>query len=157
MYIYFTRVSISFPGGASGKEPAYQCRRLWRCRLDPWVRKSPLEEGMATQFSILAWRIPLTEETGGLPSIGSQRVRHDWNDLACTYSGLDGNKFYGEFFFKGKRTMNDWVWSILDWLKREYLSWSDDDTKKRARNCAEKEHSKAEELAGVKVLRQEEA
>ena len=36
-----------------------------------------LEEGMATYSSILAWRIPWTDEPGGLQSIGSQRVRHD--------------------------------------------------------------------------------
>ena len=42
-----------------------------------------LEAGMATPSSILAWRIPWTEEPGGLPSTGSQRVRHDWSDLAC--------------------------------------------------------------------------
>ena len=36
-----------------------------------------LEEGMATHFSILAWRIPWTEEPGGLQSRGSQGVRHD--------------------------------------------------------------------------------
>ena len=37
----------------------------------------PLEEGMATHSSILAWRIPWTEEADGLQSIGSQRVGHD--------------------------------------------------------------------------------
>ena len=37
----------------------------------------PLEEGMATHSSILAWRILWTEEPGGLQSIRSQRVRHD--------------------------------------------------------------------------------
>ena len=36
---------------------------------------------MATHSSILAWRIPRTEEPGGLQSIGSQRVRHDWSGL----------------------------------------------------------------------------
>ena len=36
-----------------------------------------LEEGMATHSSVLAWRIPWTEEPGGLQSMGSQRVRHD--------------------------------------------------------------------------------
>ena len=40
-------------------------------------QENPLEEGMATHSSILAWRIPWTEESGGLQSIGSQRVRHD--------------------------------------------------------------------------------
>ena len=36
-----------------------------------------LERGMATHFSVLAWRIPGTVEPGGLPSVGSHRVRHD--------------------------------------------------------------------------------
>ena len=40
-------------------------------------QKDPLEEGMATHSSILAWRIPRTEEPGRLQSIGSQRVGHD--------------------------------------------------------------------------------
>ena len=37
----------------------------------------PLEQGMATHSTILAWSIPWTEEPGGLQSTGSQRVRHD--------------------------------------------------------------------------------
>ena len=45
-------------------------------------REDPLEEGMATHSSILAWRIPRTEEPGGLQSIGSQRAGHDWSNLA---------------------------------------------------------------------------
>ena len=44
-----------------------------------------LEKQMATHSSVLAWRIPGTGEPGGLPSLGSHRVRHDWSDLACTY------------------------------------------------------------------------
>ena len=40
-------------------------------------QEDPLEKGMATHSSILAWRIPWTEEPGGLQSMGSQRVRHD--------------------------------------------------------------------------------
>ena len=40
-----------------------------------------LEAGMATHSSNLAWRIPWTEESGGLQSIGLQRLRHDWSDL----------------------------------------------------------------------------
>ena len=38
---------------------------------------NPLEKGIATNSSILAWRIPLTEEPGGLQSMGLQRVEHD--------------------------------------------------------------------------------
>ena len=41
-----------------------------------------LEKEMATHSSVLAWRIPGTGEPGGLPSMGSHRVRHDWSDLA---------------------------------------------------------------------------
>ena len=48
-----------------------------RPRFRPWVGKIPLEEGTATHASISAWRIPWTEEPGGLQSMGSQRVRHD--------------------------------------------------------------------------------
>ena len=39
--------------------------------------EEPLEKEMATHSSILAWKIPWTEEPGGLQSMGSQRVRHD--------------------------------------------------------------------------------
>ena len=46
-----------------------------------WVQslggEGPLEEGMATHSSIIAWRIPWTEEPGGLQSMESQRVRHE--------------------------------------------------------------------------------
>ena len=51
-----------------------------------WVRslgqEDSLEEGMATHSSILAWRIPWTEEPGWIRSLDSQRVRHGWSDLA---------------------------------------------------------------------------
>ena len=47
---------------------------------ETWVQslgwEDPLEKGMATHSSILAWRIPWTEEPGGQQSLGSQRVRH---------------------------------------------------------------------------------
>ena len=39
--------------------------------------EDPLEEGLATHSSVLAWRIPWTKEPGGLQSMGSQRVRQD--------------------------------------------------------------------------------
>ena len=50
----------------SGKELACQCRRHKKCRFNPWVRKIPLEEEMATDYSILGWDIPWTEEPGRL-------------------------------------------------------------------------------------------
>ena len=42
-----------------------------------------LEKEMATHSSVLAWRIPGTGEPGGLPSTGSNRLGHDWSDLAA--------------------------------------------------------------------------
>ena len=48
--------------------------------------EDPLEKEMTTYSNILAWRISWTEEPGSLQSIGLQRIRHDWSDLACTYS-----------------------------------------------------------------------
>ena len=57
--------------------PAVQETLVWS--LD---QEDHLEKGMATHFSILAWRIPWTEEPGELQSIGSQRVGLDWGDGA---------------------------------------------------------------------------
>ena len=69
-------------GGPSGEESACQCRRCKNHGFDPTQilslgREDPLEEGMATHSSILAWRIPWTEEPGGLQSVGPQRAGHD--------------------------------------------------------------------------------
>ena len=59
---------------------AQRLKRLPAIR-ETWVRflgqEDPLEKEMATHSSILAWRIPWTEEPGGLQSTGSQRVGHD--------------------------------------------------------------------------------
>ena len=49
-------------------------------------REDPLEKEMATRFSILAWRIPWTEEPGGLQSVGSQRVSPDWVTNTFTFT-----------------------------------------------------------------------
>ena len=49
-----------------------------------------LEKEMATYSSVLAWRIPGMGEPGGLPSMGSHRVRHDWSDLAAKSLTLVG-------------------------------------------------------------------
>ena len=69
-------VQYGLLSGAGHKEPACKYRTHKRHRVDPWVG-NPLEEGMATHSSILAWRIPWTEQPGGLHSRGSQRVGHN--------------------------------------------------------------------------------
>ena len=50
-------------------------------RVQSLGSEDPLEKGLATHSSILAWEMPWTEEPGGLQSIGSQRVRHIWSNL----------------------------------------------------------------------------
>ena len=62
------------PSGSDGKKSACNAEDPG---LIPWVRKIPLEKGMATHSSILGWRIPWTEVPGGLQSRGSQRVGCD--------------------------------------------------------------------------------
>ena len=83
-FLYCNKTNPTFPGGASGKESTCQYRRHKR-RGSVWIfptqvrslgQKDPLEEAMATHSSILAWRIPWTEEPGGLQSMKSQRVGH---------------------------------------------------------------------------------
>ena len=51
-------------------------------------QEDPLEKEMVTYSSILAWRLFMTEEPGGLQSIGLHRVRHDWSDLARMHTLL---------------------------------------------------------------------
>ena len=83
-------VAISYSRGSSG--PAMAGRLFTPCHLGSHLmrrtemleiqdqslgQEDPLEEGMATHSSILAWRIPRTEEPGGLQPIVSQRIRHE--------------------------------------------------------------------------------
>ena len=76
----------SFPSGSAVKNlPVMQDMRVWSLS-----QEEAMEKGMATNSSILAWRISWTEDLGGLQSIGSQRVRHNWSDLACTQPGRAG-------------------------------------------------------------------
>ena len=71
---------LVFPGDASGKESSYYCRRHRR-RGSLVGREDALEKETATHSSVLAWRIPWTEEPGGLQSMGSHRVGYDCSDL----------------------------------------------------------------------------
>ena len=59
------------------------------CEFNPWVQslgwEDPLEKEMATHSSILAWRIPWSEEPGRLQSTGSHRVGHDLSDFISSH------------------------------------------------------------------------
>ena len=56
--------------------------RTWLSNFPFTFHFHALEKEMATYSSIVAWRIPGTREPGGLPSMGSHRIAHDWSDLA---------------------------------------------------------------------------
>ena len=61
-------------------------RRHKRCEFNPWVRKIPWRRAWQPTPLFLPGEILWTEEPGGLQSRGSQRVGHDWSNLACTYA-----------------------------------------------------------------------
>ena len=69
-------------------------------RVQSLAQEDLLKEGMATHPNIPAWRIPWMEKPGGLQSIGSQRARHDWSNLARTHA----RDFYSKIF------VIKWIW-----------------------------------------------
>ena len=88
IYLPWSNVTGGFPGGSAVKNPLamQELQEMWVRSLAGF---NPLEEGTATYSSILAWRIWWTKDPDKLQSIGSQRVRHDWSDLAVCTMGLD--------------------------------------------------------------------
>ena len=82
-----------------------------RLEVDPWVGQMP-DEGMAAHSSILAWRIPWTEEPDEIKSIGSQRVRHDWDNLALQVRTFSSQKWHTLNLFTFYST-SQITWSFL--------------------------------------------
>ena len=87
MYIWICIYSASFVAQTVKNLPVVHETRIWTLG-----QQDPLEKERVTHSSILAWRIPWTEETGVLSSVGSQRVGHDWtantsyiNTYICVY------------------------------------------------------------------------
>ena len=107
-----------------------------------WVwslgQEYPLEEGVTTHFSILAWRIPWTEERGGLQSMESQRIGHDcWSDLVHMHALEEGRSLYSAHIYKflppecqicNIRVMglyhnnNCFIW-LKDWEFKQHLNY----------------------------------
>ena len=73
-----------FPGDSGGIEPICQFRTHRRLGIKVWSlgQEDRLEEGKTTHSSIVAWRIPWTENPGGLQSMGMHWVIYDWSDWA---------------------------------------------------------------------------
>ena len=77
-------------GGGAWWAAVHGVAKSW-ARLSDFTftfRFHALEKEMATHSSVLAWRIPGTSEPGGLLSLGSHRVGHDWSDSAAAVAGL---------------------------------------------------------------------
>ena len=101
----------------------------------PLGQEDPLEGAIATHSSILAWRIPWTEKSGKVQSIGSQRVGHDWSDWACTHAhtcinylitacvstvlGTGGKLCQRSYILLGKRLCDPCKWMPCGSQRRE--------------------------------------
>ena len=113
-FIVTNPLSGGFPSGSVVKNPParQELEEMWVWSLG-W--EYSLEKEMATHSSILAWTIPWIEEPGGLQSMGLQRVRHIWSNLAHMHTTLSQNgkqpKDFQRFIFWGRIT-----WGFfLDW------------------------------------------
>ena len=76
-------------------------------------REDLLEEGIATHSSILAWRIPWTEETGGPQSVGLHRVRQNWGDLACVPFPFGNQKYVFYICDSNSVFVNKFIYTIF--------------------------------------------
>ena len=81
VYWTYVMIIVGFPDGWTVKNPPAR-QEPQKMQVQSLGQEDPLERGMATHFSILAWRIPGTEEPGGLQSMGSQRAGHNWSGRA---------------------------------------------------------------------------
>ena len=85
---------VLLPGKSHGWRSLEGCSSWsrWGLYMTERLHFHALEKEMATHSSILAWRIPGTGEPGGLPSMGSHRVGHNWSNLAAAAAAF-GNKY----------------------------------------------------------------
>ena len=87
--------------------------------------EDPLEKGMATHSSILVWRIPWTEESGQLQSMGFQRVGHGW----ATNTHFQQRNVFGNYLLKLLYCLSRSIWRRRNGGEEK---WSDLPTKQRA-------------------------
>ena len=100
IYMYICIYMKIFPSGLVVKNPRamQELQKLW---VQSSGQEDPLVKEMATQSSILAWKILWTEEPGGLQSMGSQRVEHDWASIHCASSDkYMWRNIYEEIYYK---------------------------------------------------------
>ena len=97
--------------------PIAQIIRKLPAMQKTWVQslgqEDPLEKEVATHFSILAWRIPWTEDLGGLQSMGSQRGTHNW---------VTNTSLLYRYFWNPPTSAPSWHWSPSHLLQPPLLS-----------------------------------
>ena len=79
-----------------------------------------LEKEIATHSRVLAWRIPGMGEPGGLPSMGSHRVRHDWSDLAVAAAAAAKMTFWVNVFFSSLYPFPPICIYFQEWCSESY-------------------------------------
>ena len=101
---------------------------MWETQVRSLNQEDPLEKEMATRSSIVAWRIPWTEEPGKLQSLGSQRVRNNWATNTFTFIAchLIWVVNYGALsLYKLKRTPETLTNHTFSWLIKDMMQKHD--------------------------------
>ena len=108
--LYVLDYPVLLPGKSHGWRSLVGCSSWGRKESDTTERFHfhALEKEMATHSSVLAWSILRTGEPGGLPSMGSHRVGHDWRDLAAAAATSSDNHLPCCISFS-----LEWFWSLL--------------------------------------------
>ena len=127
----FTGEGVGYPLQYSWASPVAQLVKnlpaVQETRVQSPGQEDPLEKGMVTHSSILAWRIRYTEDPGGLKSMGSQRIGRDWVTNAPLLTGL--HFIFKQLYQEGSRGLCSlssfmlenylYVASLLEW----HLDW----------------------------------
>ena len=104
---------LGLPRGHSGEESHRPTPEMQETRATFLARKDPLEEEIATHSSILACKIPWTEQRGRLQSMGLQRLRHDWVTEHAHTGALRQQKFTPSQFWRLKIQNQDVCRTVL--------------------------------------------
>ena len=120
---------VLLPGKSHGRRSLVGCSAWGRCQSDMTERLHfhALEKEMATHSTVLAWRIPRTGEPGGLPSLGSHGVGHDWSNLAAVAAAEPITQ--SEVVRKRQIPyINTYIWNLERWYQLSYVQSSKGDT-----------------------------
>ena len=121
----YQHIPLFLPGEAYGQRSlGPQARQNWSDLACMFTYI--LEKEMATHSSVLAWRTPGTGEPGGLPSLGSHRVGHDWSDIAAAAAYIYlyfifSHSIYQNNFPCQSLAFKDCIFSF--WIRVLYLPW----------------------------------